>query len=598
MQKLAVIGNCQYNALTRADGNIAWMCWPRFDSSFVFGNLLDTENGGNFKVAPVGGGTGKQEYITNTNIVRTRFTSSDGVFDVIDFAPRYWRAGRYFRPNILVRTIVPVQGQPLIRVECQPRYDYGKTVLKPELGFDGILYSGGDVSLRLTTDLSLSYVMDGRPFVLSGKRHLILTQGESLTQSVASTAEEYLDLTTQYWRRWVKHCHLPEYYQRQVIRSALTLKLHQYDDTGAIIAASTTSIPEAPNSSRNWDYRYCWLRDAYFTVQALMRLSHFEEAEGFERFLRDTIRADDGKVRPLYTITGDYRIDEREIDMLAGYRGQKPVRVGNAACWQIQNDIYGQALLALSPLFFDVRFLDDGSARAADLLNILVDGIEATMDQPDSGIWEFRSEPQVYAFTTLMHWAGARAAAKAAIGLKNMEFGERCLKLADTAKKRLYEHYWNADLQTLVMVPRSDQVDASLLMAINLGFMDSEPERASRMIDVIQAQLGTPAGLLRRYALENDGLGSTTSSFTICSFWMVEALAHVGRKEEAVKMFEKILSHGNAVGLFSEDIDPSTGELWGNFPQTYSHVGIINASFAINNALGADDIDLTRRMTP
>lgn len=592
MQDLAVLGNCQYLALTRKDGNIAWMCWPRFDSSFVFGGLIDEEKGGLFKIAPADGGEGEQRYVTNTNIVCTRFTAKDGVFDVIDFAPRFWRNGRYFRPNLLVRTIVPIEGQPLIRVQCQPRYDYGKTKLTPSLGFDGIVYSGGDFSLRLMTDVSMSHVMDERPFVLSSRRHMILTQGESLMQPIAVAAEEYMELTVAYWRRWVKHCHLPSYYQRQVIRSALTLKLHQYDDTGAIIAASTTSIPEAPGSSRNWDYRYCWLRDAYFTVQALMRLSHFEEAEGFERFLRDTIRADDGKVRPVYKITGDYRIEESELTYLSGYRDHKPVRIGNAACWQIQNDIYGQALLALSPLFSDVRFLDDGAARAADLLVVLTDGIEATMEMPDSGIWEFRTDPRVYAYTTIMHWAGARAAAKAAICLGQKQFAGRCLELAATAKKRLYDHYWDENLQTLVNVPESVDVDASLLMAINLGFMNEHPERASRMIDVIQSQLSTSSGLLRRYALEDDGFGETTSSFTICSFWMVEALAHVGRKDEAVKMFEKIMSHANPVGLFSEDIDPSTGMLWGNFPQTYSHVGVINAAFAIDSAMGADDLDL------
>lgn len=596
MQDLAVLGNCQYLALTRTDGNIAWMCWPRFDSSFVFGGLMDADKGGLYKVAPAEGGQGVQKYITNTNIVRTRFTAKDGVFDVIDFAPRFWRNGRYFRPNILVRTIVPVEGQPLIRVQCQPRYDYGRTVLTPSMGFDGIVYSGGDFSLRLMTDVALSHVMDERPFVLSRRRHLILTQGEALMQPVASAAEEYLELTTAYWRRWVKHCHLPEYYQRQVIRSALALKLHQYDDTGAVIAASTTSIPEAPGSRRNWDYRYCWLRDAYFTVQALMRLSHFEEAEGFERFLRDTIRADEGRVRPVYKITGDYRIEEIEIPELTGYLHHQPVRVGNAACWQTQNDIYGQALLALSPLFSDVRFLDDGAARAADLLYILVDGIEATMEEPDSGIWEFRTDPRVYAYTTIMHWAGARAAARAATCMGQKDFAHRCVELAAIAKKRLYDHYWNDSLQSLVMIPQSDQVDASLLMAINLGFMDGHPERASRMIDVVQDQLSMANGLLRRYRLQDDGFGETTSSFTICSFWMVEALAHVGRKEEAIVLFEKIMAHANPVGLFSEDIDPSTGALWGNFPQTYSHVGIINAAFAINIALGADAIDLMCQM--
>lgn len=583
MEHQSIIGNCQYSALVGADGNVSWMCWPRFDSSFLFGNLVDRKRGGDFSVQPAAGGLGAQSYLTNTNVLRTRFSGPDGVFDVIDFAPRFFQHDRYYKPTMLIRVIDPVEGQPLIKVTCRPTKDYGAQALTATVGSNHIAYQGGEAPVRLTTDLSLTRIAEERPFVLNRRHYLVLTWGTPLEASLRSTCEDFLDRTVMYWRRWVKHCHLPEAYQRPVVRSALVLKLHQFEDTGAIIAATTSSIPEAPASERNWDYRYCWLRDAYFTVQALMRLSHFDELEGFERFLSDVLRASPGHVQPLYGIAGEQEITERTIDHLSGFQGCAPFRVGNAAYTQIQNDVYGQALIALAPLFTDIRFTDDGSQHAQDLLEALVEGIAASLDLEDAGIWEFRGSKRKHAFTMLMQWAGATAAAKAATGLGRKALLEKATSLASQARERMFAQFWNKELGTFTIAEGSHDLDASMLMAVNLGFLHPDDPRAKSTVNAIVSGLKTESGMLQRYRCEDD-FGETTSCFTVCSLWAAEALARVGQLEEARAMFELVLSYQNATGLLSEDVEPDSGEQWGNFPQTYSHVGLINAAFALQTA--------------
>jgi GH15 family glucan-1,4-alpha-glucosidase len=387
--------------------------------------------------------------------------------------------------------------------------------------------------------------------------------------------------TVGYWQRWVKHCHLPEEWQSEVVRSALVLKLHQFEDTGGIVAATTTSIPEAPASSRNWDYRYCWLRDAYFTVHALRRLSHFEELEGFERFLRDVIRRSDGNLQPVYSVSGDAEIEEREIRELAGYQGHKPVRVGNDAFRQIQHDIYGQALMALQPLFTDVRFTNETDLHSPDIVVMLLDAVEASFDSPDAGLWEVRGAMRIHTFTKLMHWAGCRAAAKIALHNGMSKFHERASRLEASARLWIEERAWSEPLGSLEISPGAADVDAALLLAINLGFFEASDPRAARMVEAMQKRLASERGLLRRYSFD-DGLGPGTTCFTVCSFWLAEALARIGKVDAARRVFEAVLANANHLGLLSEDIDSASGQLWGNFPQTYSHVGLINAAFAIS----------------
>lgn len=578
--KSGIIGNCQYSALIE-DGNVAWLCWPRFDSSFVFGSILDAERGGEFRVAPASERyTVVQSYVTNTNILRTRFETEQGIFDVLDFAPRFYQHDRFFRPTMLVRILVPIKGNPQVKVTCRPKWDYGNVDLTMSQGSNHLTYAGAPEAIRLTTDISLTHITDERTFSLSQKQYLALTWGRPLEAPLAQTCEDFLSRTTAYWQRWVKHCHLPAMRQSEVVRSALVLKLHQFEDTGGIIAATTTSIPEAPGSSRNWDYRYCWIRDAYFTVNALRRLSQFEELEGFERFLRDLVRASDGKMQPVYSISGQADLHEHEITQLAGYRNHKPVRVGNDAWRQIQHDVYGQALMAMQPLFTDVRFMTGTEVHPTDTVVTLLEAIERTFDSPDAGLWELRGVERIHTFTKLMHWAGARAAAHIAEtnGLEDLRV--RALRLQASAKEWI-DGTWNEDIGSLMPSLGTTDLDAALLLAVNLGFFAPSDPKAARMVATIHQSLGSSRGLVRRYDFD-DGMGPATTCFTVCSFWLAEAMARIGEIDKARDIFASVLSHANHVGLLGEDIDTASGELWGNFPQTYSHVGLINAAFAIS----------------
>ena len=355
-QGLGIIGNCSYSALLR-DGSVEWLCWPRPDSSFVFGPLLDRERGGRSSSRASTPTEVRQEYIENTNVLRTVFRGPSGTFELIDFAPRFQLYDRYFKPSMLVRIMRPLSGEPR-RPDSLPArsYEYGLTEVGIWRASNHIEYTGFPAPVRLTTNVPLTYVEDERPFLLEQDRHLVLTWGEPLEAGLEDTAERFLERTIDYWRRWVKGTRVPRDYQREVVRSALALKLHQYEDTGALLAATTTSLPEYPGSGRTWDYRFCWLRDAYFTLNALERLGHSEEMELFLEYLRNICEEREGVLQPAYRINGDSHATERELEHLSGFNGDGPVRIGNQAFEHVQNDVYGEMVLAVSRLFLDTRF--------------------------------------------------------------------------------------------------------------------------------------------------------------------------------------------------------------------------------------------------
>ena len=357
-QGLAIIGNCSYSALLK-EGSVEWLCWPRPDSSFVVGPLLDREKGGAFTVEGVDATEIEQSYFENTNVLRTVFRGDTGVFELIDFAPRFHLYDRFFKPSMLVRILRPISGEPRARVRCRPTYEYGLDDIGLWRASNHIEYTGFPTPVRLTTNLPLTYVEDERPFLLEHDRHLVLTWGEPLEAGLEETAERFLERTLDYWRRWVKGTRVPRDYQNEVVRSALVLKLHQYEDTGALLAATTTSLPEHPGSGRTWDYRFCWLRDAYFTLNALERLGHSEEMERFLEYLRNLCEERDGVLQPAYRINGDSEATERELTHLSGHNGDGPVRIGNQAFEHVQNDVYGEMVLAVSRLFLDARFVGE-----------------------------------------------------------------------------------------------------------------------------------------------------------------------------------------------------------------------------------------------
>jgi GH15 family glucan-1,4-alpha-glucosidase len=577
-----IIGNCGYLAHVHKNTDIAWLCWPRFDSSFIFGSLLDSQKGGRFQILPEGEFESTQRYIENTNVLVTEIESADGRYRITDFAPRFFLYERYFRPLMLIRKIEPVYGYPKVKVSCRPVGDYGRTELTRYQGSNHIQFHGLDSPLRLTTNISINYIIDEQPFVLNEPCYLVLTYGLPLEAPLVHTAEEFLRRTIAYWRQWVKNTGIVNMYQQEVIRSSLALKIHQYEDTGAIIAASTTSLPEFEGSGRTWDYRYCWLRDAYYILNAFNNIGHFEEAEQYFHFIANVTVQDSGRYNPLYTITG--RADFKEVILdLEGYRGNKPVRVGNQAVEHIQNDIYGQVLLSLMPLYTDRRFIFEERHDSSRWINNILSKIESTIDEPDAGIWEFRNTTQEHCYTNLFQWAGCRAAMKMARHIGDEQLLKRAHLLHDRAVAKI-EACYDPERGVYTQAIGNRNLDASTLQLIMMHYLDPKSERARRHLQALEQELRTDNGLFYRY-VHADDFGKPKTTFLITAFWYVEALAHVGRVEEAIAQFEHLVKYTNHLGLLSEDVDAADGSQWGNFPQAYSHVGLMNAAYSISNML-------------
>ncbi|MGE3174389.1 MAG: glycoside hydrolase family 15 protein [Planctomycetota bacterium] len=578
---LGLIGNCSYNALVD-EGKIVWLCWPRFDSSFVFGGLLDEERGGAFSIEPTAEGRVSVDYLENTNILRTEFRGDDWAFEVLDFAPRFLRFDRWYRPTMLVRIVRPLMGEPRVRIRCEPVYDYGRKQPQCWAASNHLQYGGLPAPVRLTTNAPLTYIGSGQPFLLTRDLHLVLTWGDPLEAPLEETAEAFLVQTRDSWRRWVKSGRVPREYQREVIRSALTLKLHQYDDTGALIAATTTSLPESPGSGRTWDYRFCWLRDAYFTLNAFERLGYVEEMERFLLYLRSL--CDDGarELQPVYGIGGESALTEVILDHLRGHQGEGPVRIGNQAHEQLQNDVYGEMILAISRMLLDVRFAGvEGVVGARRLVENLLHQIEVKLEQPDAGLWELRGQRQLHSFTLLTHWAGARRAHEVASHLGMPALRTRAADTMQQAASLLMQKCWDPKRGVMTQSANGPDVDASSLLALHFGFLAGNDPRARSLVAGIQQDLALPGGLLRRYAVRDD-FGEMEAAFTVCSFWLAEALAITGQIEQGRAVFDQVLELDNGLGLFSEDIMTDQRRQSGNFPQTYSHVGLINAAFRLS----------------
>jgi len=574
-----IIGNCSFIAHIDTSGNVVWMCWPRFDSSFIFGSLVDKDKGGMFSIVAENTKQTHQYYIENTNVLCTEITNEEGTFRITDFAPRFLLYERFFKPLMLIRKIEPIKGNPRIKVCCNPVKSYGEEKLKAYPASNHIDYIGAAVPVRLTTNCSINHVLDKEPFVLNETKYLVLTYGSPLEAPLMSTAEEFLSKTVSYWQKWAKNTSIENLYQDEIIRSALVLKIHQYEDTGAIIAASTTSLPEYPGSERTWDYRYCWLRDSFYILQAFNNIGHFEEMEHYFHFIANvSINAEEARFQPLYGITGKKELPEKLID-LAGYLGNQPVRIGNQASEHIQNDVYGQVLLSLLPLYTDERFAIENQPDSEQWISGLLKKIELVIDEPDAGIWEFRTMAFHHCYTSLFHWAGCHAAVKIAKRIKNNELVLRAQKLIVRAAAKI-EACYNPELKVYEHAQDSPFLDASTLQLIMMNYLDPSSERAKTHLKVVESKLSGPNGLFYRYK-HSDDLGLPKSTFLITAFWHVEALACVGRLEEAKENFEQLLKFSNHLGLLSEDISPADGSQWGNFPQAYSHVGLMNAAARI-----------------
>jgi GH15 family glucan-1,4-alpha-glucosidase len=427
----------------------------------------------------------------------------------------------------------------------------------------------------------LTYILDETWFSMHEPMSLLLGPDESLSGGIEETAREFEEQTSLHWLRWTRALALPLQWQDAVIRSAITLKLCQYEETGAIVAAMTTSIPEAPGSQRNWDYRYCWLRDAFFVVRALNGLAELGTLEDYLRWLHNVVRsAEAGHVQPLYGIGLERDLPERTVPHLAGYRGMGPVRVGNQAYQHLQNDVYGNVVLGAAQAFHDHRLFRRADSSDFVALERMGDRAWTLHDQPDAGMWELRTRSRVHTSSSLMCWAACDRLAKIAAALEEYERVSHWAARADSIKAKILAQAWSEKRQAFVESFGGNDLDASVLLMAEVGFLDGRDQRFVRTVQALESSL-CDGPFMRRYEAPDD-FGRPETTFNICSFWRIDALARIGRTEQAREIFEALLARRNPVGLLSEDLAPANNELWGNFPQTYSMVGIVNGALRLS----------------
>lgn len=583
---LALIGNCTVGALIDSRASIVWACLPRFDGDAAFCSLLNPKSGnpqaGRCAIEVVDFQREEQHYAENTAILITRlYDEHGGCVEVTDFAPRFHQFGRTFRPVMFIRRIKRLSGSPRIALHVCPLGDYGAEPPVVTWGSNHVRYVTPSLVLRLTTTASITAILETSTFFLDDEITLIFGTDESIHEALNELGHRFQDETTHYWHEWVRSLGIPFEWQEETIRAAITLKLNAYDDTGAIIAAMTTSIPEAAHSIRNWDYRFCWLRDSYFVVNTLNRLGATHTMERYLSYILNVAANDSsGGLQPVYGIDGKGKLLEREISTLSGYRNMGPVRVGNQAWQQIQHDAYGSAILSAAHVFFDCRLSRRGDEALFHRLEPLGERARRSFDQPDAGIWELRGNARIHTFSAVMCWAACDRLARIADHLGLHDRRDYWNKHARAMHAAISARAWSESRDAFVSTFDGEEMDASLLLLAELGFLDASDPRFLSTVMAVERDLRR-GDFIFRY-VESDDFGEPENAFLICTFWYINALATIGWRDEARKLFEKILSYRNRHGLFAEHIDPSTGEQWGNFVQTYSMVGLINAAIRLS----------------
>lgn len=583
---LAPIGNCSISALVDRNGRFVWACAPRVDGNPVFSALMDGNDPehGFWDVELEGLKRVSQAYVRNTPVLRTVLTAEDGsAVEIIDFAPRHPKHSRTYRPLAFGRIIRPLEGAPRVKVRLRPSADWGARRAETTSGSNHVRYLCTDVTFRLTTDCPVSHVLNERTFRLEKPYAFFFGPDEGYDQDVLPGVSAALDRTVAYWQDWVRTLYLPLDYQEAVIRAAITLKLCAYEETGAIVAALTTSVPEFPESGRNWDYRYCWIRDAYYVVRALNRLGAVDILENYLGYLRNLVDASGGgHVQPVYGVGLEEDIDERIVDTVEGYRGMKPVRVGNQAREHLQHDVYGQIVLPLVQAFYDQRLLRPGTVDDFYSLEKVGERAFAMHDQTDAGLWEFRTIARVHTYSSVMCWAACDRLAKAADFIGLHQRAEVWRERAGIIRERIEREAFVADEGRFAASFGNRELDASLLQMTDLGFLDPMDPRQVKTFEAIERDLKKGPYLFRY--IEPDDFGEPETAFNFCTFWFIEALQLNGRTEEARAIFEQMLSRRTHAGLLSEDISLGDNELWGNYPQTYSLVGIINCAVLLSRS--------------
>ncbi|MFD1562694.1 glycoside hydrolase family 15 protein [Haloarchaeobius amylolyticus] len=589
IEAYGIVGNRETCALVAPDGSIDWFPFPHLESPSILAAILDAERGGRFRISPADSFETDRRYVGDTNVLETTFRTDDGTATVTDFLPP---AGRTAHPKkVLYRKLTCSDGTVALELELDPQFDYGRAETTIEPVESGVLAAGAEEQALLESPIDLE-IDDGQ---VTGTLSLEAGDTEWLllrctgAEDAKTDPDAALDETIAYWTDWAHSC-APEDdcvfegpWHDQVVRSELVLKLLTHAESGAIAAAPTTSLPEDIGGVRNWDYRFNWLRDAGFTIQALMNLGTADEAAEYFDWFMDLCQADEpDAIQPLYGLHGDPDLEERELDHLEGYRGSRPVRIGNKAAQQRQLDIYGELLLAVDEIRHHGRELDD---EEWDRIRDIVDYVRDIWDEPDAGIWEVRGGPEHFVYSKVMCWVALdRAIAIAVDGTHDAPL-ETWRAARETIRRDILENGYDADVGAFTQSYGTDALDATGLLLPIVGFLPFDDDRIRGTIDAIEAELGRDDVFVQRYD-GDDGLPGEEGAFVLCSCWLIDALALSGRTEAAQSRFESLCSYLSPLGLIAEEVDPETGAHLGNYPQAFSHIGIINSALYLGSLRG------------
>jgi len=581
-----LIGNCTSAALVSRTGSIDWCCLPAFNAPSVFAKLLDKNIGGSFEILVGPNYTVTQKYSIRTNILVTRFSSGADIFEVADFMPRYHNGGgRYYAPPDLIRYIKLVAGNPSFSIKYNPRLEYARfrTETRIEKKYIKSYTKNGEYdSVYLYTDLDKQKVLNGEEITLADDAFFLLSYNQKILEQTISRAYLKLQRTKVYWLNWAERTVSFKKYGKEIMRSALALKLLSYDKSGAILAAVTTSLPETIGEERNWDYRYCWIRDASMVVQIMTRLGHKNIVNRYMKFIIDILPDKNEKIQIMYGLNREKKLTENILTHLEGYEGSKPVRTGNAAYKQKQHDIYGILMDAIYQHFIVFQNSPENSEALWTITRSIVKIVENNWRKTDRGIWEIRNEQKHFTFSKVLCWVAVDRAMKLARLIGMDEYLRKWDNLKRRIKKDVMENAWNEKTGAFTQAYGSDDLDAAVLLMEAYGFIDSTDNKYVSTVRAVEKNL-LKNGLVYRY-LNKDDFGVPTSSFTICTFWLINSLYNIGDKARACEMFDEVLKYSNHLGLYSEDLDFESKRLLGNFPQAYSHLALIDT--AINLTQG------------
>ena len=580
-----IIGNCKSSALINEDSSIDWSCLPQFDSPSVFGKILDDQKGGAFKIVCEESYQISQKYLEKTAILLTRFDNGTDVFQLLDFMPRYQKDnGVYYAPPEITRLVKIIKGNPVIKVIYDPKLEYAQGETKNYIKDDYIVSVVDDErydTLTLYTDLNKTSVLNGDKINLDKDYFFKISYNEKIKPFTIDDIKFEFEKTKVYWLNWCfKTPTFNNVYKEQILRSAITLKLLTFEKTGAVLAAATTSLPETIGEVRNWDYRFCWIRDASMVIKVITKLGHLKIVKNFIEFIIDLIPDKDEKLQIMYGINGEKILTEKTLDHLSGYRASKPVRIGNAAFIQKQNDIYG---ILMDAIHFHIEKYIDETDKHEELWSIvksIVWVVEHNWKLADKGIWEFRKEDRHFTFSKLLCWVAVDRAIKISEIIQSGKSAKKWEGLRTEIYKDIIENAWNEEVQSFTQSYGTLHLDASVLLMEYYGFIEANDPKYVKTVKAIEKEL-SHEGLLFRYKNDDD-FGTPSSSFTVCTFWFISSLYKIGEKEKSKAMFDQLLSYSNHLGLFSEDIDFKSKRLLGNFPQAYSHLALIDTALNFN----------------